>query len=63
MSTKGSVPADHSAAARKFGRVSQRAHPGKCLEDNPDLPRRLIQEILIGLGVLNRGEKREYQFE
>ena len=63
MSARVSVPADHSTASRKFGRVSQRAHPGKGLADNPDLPRRLIQEILIGLGVLNRGEKMEYQFE
>ena len=63
MSTRVSVPEDHSAASRKFGRISQRAHPGKCLEDNPDLPRRLIKEILIGLEELEQGEKREYQFE
>lgn len=63
MSTRVSVPEDLSATSRKFGRLSQRAHPGKCLEDNPDLPRRLIKEIMIGLGELDRGEKREYQLE
>jgi len=63
MSTRVSVSKDHSAASRKFGRIAQRAHPGKCEEDNPDLPRRLIKEILIGLGELDRGEKTEYQLE
>lgn len=63
MSTRVSVSKDLPAASSKFGRISQRTHPGKCLEDNPDLPRRLIEEILIGLWELDRGEKREYQLE
>ena len=72
MATALRVSEELLVAARKFSRIDHRsvagqiehwARPGKCAEENPDLPYTLIKEILIGLEELNQGEKTEYQFE
>ena len=57
--------------ATKYAKVFHRSPPkqieywatiGKLAEDNPDLPLRFVQDILIGLGEADSGELSEYQF-
>jgi len=44
------------------GQIEYWAKIGKCAEENPDLPYRLIKEILIGIEELDQGERSEYVF-
>lgn len=44
------------------GQVEHWARIGKCAEENPELPYRLIKEILMGIEELDQGERSEYQF-
>lgn len=44
------------------GQIEHWARIGKCAEENPELPYRLIKEILIGIEELDQGEFSEYVF-
>lgn len=45
------------------GQIEHWAKIGKCVEENPELPYRLIKDILVGLEELDRGGCSEYEFE
>lgn len=45
------------------GQIEHWAKIGKCAEENPDLPYRLVKDILIGMAELDQGESTEYVFE
>ena len=44
------------------GQIEHWARIGKCAEENPELPYRLIKEMLIGMEELNQGVSSEYSF-
>ena len=44
------------------GQIEHWARIGKCAEENPELPYRLIKEMLIGMEELNQGDSSEYSF-
>ena len=44
------------------GQIEHWARIGKCAEENPELPYRLIKEMLIGLEELEQGTSSEYSF-
>ncbi len=44
------------------GQIEHWARVGKCAEENPEMPYRLIKEILMGIEELDQGEKSEYNF-
>lgn len=72
MTTAVRISDNLAKAARVFSAVENRsvtgqiehwAKIGKCVEENPELPYRLIKDILVGLEELDRGECSEYEFE
>ncbi len=44
------------------GQIEYWARIGKVAEENPDMPYRLIKEILIGIEEINNEEVSEYKF-
>ena len=71
MATAVRVSEELASEARKFSKIDRRsltgqiehwARIGKCAEENPDLTYDLIKEILVGIEVLDHGERSEYQF-
>lgn len=60
------------ADATRYAKIFHRSPPkqiehwatiGRVAEENPDLPLRFVNDILVGLEEAEAGELREYQFE
>ena len=71
MATAVRISDDLLKLARKISKIENRsvtgqieywAKIGKIAEENPDMPYRLIKELILGLQELESGEFSEYQF-